>query len=1063
MKRTSTEKPFLSFCMIVRNAERTLEDCLKSVRARAPEAEIVIVDTCSSDRSPEIAQKYADVWVEWTGPKGTWSKDMIHFDDAAAARQKSFELASGVYRAWIDADDVLADPAEAERILKANSRWKPTPEGVKVTGEGVTETLEEAIHRLEKLCPQEFAIYCNYAYRFEAEGSDVCSVWQERERIVRWDPKRWKWAEAAHEILVPIDHRPVKVDFAHLLFVHKKKFTEEDTLYAINRHWDVMYKQYEAGDITTRRSLYLAEYAKYICPERELEFIKAAYDKATTPLDRMRCKLQEGLNFASRGLMLDAGECFSAATYLRGDLPDAWFAGAEQFAQLGDAIKAIAWIENGLKCAPGQIDSFVNPRHQAIKYPTLLCDQYRALAKMQISTGLHDTALQSLKRAAELMVQVYNHGAVASDADEARGRYLEVSNEHHAQEAAMNMHKLVKFLLDNDESEKALKLVDQTPWNLKDHPLVIECEVKVKDIRKHMTDPEAYRDFYGNVMETGFVHSLEEWLTPKGCIGRTRWAAEWINKHCPNATVLDVGCYDGIIGIPLLEMCPGIQYIGVDVFQQSIDKFRERVEARGLSSRVALQCVPNVASVVMDEQADVALWFEVIEHVPDPKAELHRILHKIKPQGHVLLTTPWGSFDHGHPPAQTAHKTPRDPRGHLRAMLPDDIVAATSAVRLIDTVKDSNGPGLPNELRAVVQRTPAPSTPTIHFCVPSALWDWSGSTVMTQGMGASEKAIVQIAGALAVDRSVDVYGPVPDPEVFNRVGYWPLSRMRKIDGGEGPMIISRQPSYDLYAQQKLLKHKHPMYLWLQDAWYPELNADVAARYEKIITVSNWHKQAMHDRHGVPLDKMIVAHNPLVKSLYTGPAPARNPHAFVYSSSPDRGLIRLLEIWPKIQKRWPDATLDIFYGWKGCTKLAAGGNAAWVQRFESMRKAYDKLRFQPGVRDHGMQSPEMLAHVQRSASIWAQLTTFEETDCATAAEARAAGLVPVCPPLAGLAESANGLTTQWLKNVDDDAEVLGAIEAALAVSDSERAAESERALAERSVEAILPIWRNLLCP
>jgi len=51
----------ISICMIMKNEERCLERCLKSLtplREQLP-CELIITDTGSTDRSIEIAEKYA--------------------------------------------------------------------------------------------------------------------------------------------------------------------------------------------------------------------------------------------------------------------------------------------------------------------------------------------------------------------------------------------------------------------------------------------------------------------------------------------------------------------------------------------------------------------------------------------------------------------------------------------------------------------------------------------------------------------------------------------------------------------------------------------------------------------------------------------------------------------------------------------------------------------------------------------------------------------------------------------------------------------------------------------
>ncbi|HKN11213.1 MAG TPA: glycosyltransferase [Pseudomonadota bacterium] len=85
-------RPLLSAALIVRNEERFLESCLRSLLGRVDE--IVVVDTGSNDRSPEIAQSLGARLV-----RRAWS------DDFAAARNVSVEAARGEWILYIDADE----------------------------------------------------------------------------------------------------------------------------------------------------------------------------------------------------------------------------------------------------------------------------------------------------------------------------------------------------------------------------------------------------------------------------------------------------------------------------------------------------------------------------------------------------------------------------------------------------------------------------------------------------------------------------------------------------------------------------------------------------------------------------------------------------------------------------------------------------------------------------------------------------------------------------------------------------------------------------------------------
>ena len=94
----------ISLCMIVRNEEKVLARCLESVRGCVDE--IIIVDTGSSDGTKEIAARFTDKIYDFE-----W------IDDFSAARNYSFEQATGDYLLWLDADDVLL-PADAEALLR---------------------------------------------------------------------------------------------------------------------------------------------------------------------------------------------------------------------------------------------------------------------------------------------------------------------------------------------------------------------------------------------------------------------------------------------------------------------------------------------------------------------------------------------------------------------------------------------------------------------------------------------------------------------------------------------------------------------------------------------------------------------------------------------------------------------------------------------------------------------------------------------------------------------------------------------------------------------------------
>jgi glycosyltransferase involved in cell wall biosynthesis len=96
-------EPKISLCMIARDEERVLGDCLQSARPYVDE--IILVDTGSVDRTVEIAKEHG--------------ARVFHFpwcDDFSAARNASIRYATEDWIFWMDADDTL--PAQCGAKLK---------------------------------------------------------------------------------------------------------------------------------------------------------------------------------------------------------------------------------------------------------------------------------------------------------------------------------------------------------------------------------------------------------------------------------------------------------------------------------------------------------------------------------------------------------------------------------------------------------------------------------------------------------------------------------------------------------------------------------------------------------------------------------------------------------------------------------------------------------------------------------------------------------------------------------------------------------------------------------
>lgn len=103
-------KPILSIGIIFKNEIRCLERCLKSLQPLrdAIPCELVMADTGSEDGSREVAERYADILIDFS-----W------IDDFSAARNAVLERCSGQWCMSVDADEwLVGDFSQLTRFLR---------------------------------------------------------------------------------------------------------------------------------------------------------------------------------------------------------------------------------------------------------------------------------------------------------------------------------------------------------------------------------------------------------------------------------------------------------------------------------------------------------------------------------------------------------------------------------------------------------------------------------------------------------------------------------------------------------------------------------------------------------------------------------------------------------------------------------------------------------------------------------------------------------------------------------------------------------------------------------
>jgi len=283
--------------------------------------------------------------------------------------------------------------------------------------------------------------------------------------------------------------------------------------------------------------------------------------------------------------------------------------------------------------------------------------------------------------------------------------------------------------------------------------------------------------------------------------------------------------------------------------------------------------------------------------------------------------------------------------------------------------------------------------PRIIFWCSRSLEPWYPGSIETTGIGGSETAVIKIAERFARDGwRVDVYN---EPErwegEYDGVGYWGCGRLASGDRPE-VLVSWRDPG----LSESLIAGRMS-FLWCHDLNRGPGAESAYARWDRVLGVSNWHATYLASVYGLTNTGFVP--NGIDLARFAGPI-KKVPGRCVYTSSPDRGLEKLLQMWPVFYQADPGRELHVAYGWETFDKYIAMGRQDLAQQKERLLKALD----QPGVVWRGRLNQSDLAKLYQESYAWLYPTSFTEVSCISAMEAMAGGCVPVCSEVGALKET-----------------------------------------------------------
>ncbi|TAL06758.1 MAG: glycosyltransferase [Chloroflexota bacterium] len=331
-------------------------------------------------------------------------------------------------------------------------------------------------------------------------------------------------------------------------------------------------------------------------------------------------------------------------------------------------------------------------------------------------------------------------------------------------------------------------------------------------------------------------------------------------------------------------------------------------------------------------------------------------------------------------------------------------------------------------------------------------WDYRVDTPGLRPLGGSQSALCYLAQALAeLGHEVETVTHTSQPGRIDGV----LCRSAPKTGFEvfhqaDAVVVLNDPDLAVArAIRAAVGPKGLVLLWTQHdtdqpAMAPFADPDVRAAWDKVVLVSEWQRQAYGRSFGLALEKGVVLANavaPAFARIFAEGedvlAAKSGPPVLAYTSTPFRGLDVLLQAFPLIRRRRPEARL-LVHSSLGVYQVARSDDA--------YLGLYERAAAMPGVDYAGSVPQPALAAALRRTLCFAYPSTFPETFCISALEAMAAGCLAVLGDLGALSETTLGLAE--LVEPDPDPEVYAERFADRLVQVLESADADPKALARR---------------
>ena len=280
---------------------------------------------------------------------------------------------------------------------------------------------------------------------------------------------------------------------------------------------------------------------------------------------------------------------------------------------------------------------------------------------------------------------------------------------------------------------------------------------------------------------------------------------------------------------------------------------------------------------------------------------------------------------------------------------------------------------------------------------------WNISYTKDKPVGGSERAIIELSKELSNYYTIIISGNLLEEyysESKNPIFFVNMNNLRILleNNTFKAIIISRFISFfecfKKFSCQRLIIMAHDTYLLNNligsnkpDTLIIEENIN---KIDSCVCLTEYHKQLYSDRYPLLQNKINIINNGIVNNRAGENIKVKN--SFIYSSCAERGLERLLELWPEILLVLPDATLNI------CSYNHFPTNDSEEIMNNTIKK------YSESIKHLGKLNQSDLYGLMKKTEYWLYPCCFLETSCITGMELLMHEVICLYYPIGGLSDT-----------------------------------------------------------